>query len=412
MASPNVDLVALAIPAFLALIGVEMLVARVRGRSVIRFNDATADISCGVSNQLFELGWKSIFFILYAWCFSHRLIDWGDRTGVVVVLALVGVDFCYYWWHRSSHGSNLMWAAHVVHHQSEDYNLAVALRQAWFTGLTSMPFYLPLALLGVPPWAYALGMGVNLLYQFWIHTELIDRIGPLEWIFNSPSHHRVHHGVNDEYLDRNHGGILIVWDRVFGTFEPEVAPPTYGTTTALASFDPLWANLSHLEFTRKLCAAAPTLRESVWAWFAHPAWRPAGWSWPEPPTDLEREPYDPPHSVAVKRFVLAQQALVFPAVFFVLSFSAHLQGGDCLCAGATIVGITAGWAALLEGRRDAITFVRTMCVPWTGLVGLGLPWLLTHFVGVPADAAWWIAWGLGAATAVGYAWWAGRLSRA
>ncbi len=269
-AGPAVDLVALAIPAFLLLIGVEVVLARRLGRRVIRFTDATADIACGIGNQIAELWWKGLFFVLYVWCFEYRLIDWGDGRVAPVVLGLVGVDLCYYWWHRASHGTNLMWAAHVVHHQSEDYNLAVALRQAWFTGLTSMPFYLPLALLGLPPWAYALGMGVNLLYQFWIHTELIGRLGPFEWVFNTPSHHRVHHGVNPEYLDKNHGGILIVWDRLFGTFEPEVAPPVYGTTEPLESFDQVHANLDHLGFVANLaqvarppCAKASTTERST-----------------------------------------------------------------------------------------------------------------------------------------------------
>src|SRR5690606_31238042 len=151
-------------------------------------------------------------------------------------------DFAYYWWHRASHRISFLWAAHVVHHQSEDYNLAVALRQAWFTSLSSWVLNLPLAFLGVPPLVYGVCAALNTLYQFWIHTRLVGKLGPLEWVLNTPSHHRVHHGIDAPYLDTNYGGVFIVFDRLFGTFVEETHEPRYGTLDPIRSFDPVWAN--------------------------------------------------------------------------------------------------------------------------------------------------------------------------
>ena len=155
-----------------------------------------------------------------------------------VAAAIIGWDFIYYWNHRFMHTSRYMWAVHEVHHSSERYNLSTALRQPVADALgTSLPYGL-LCLFGIPPEAVATARGVNLIYQFWVHTEAIDRIGRAERTLNSPSHHRVHHGSNRQYLDRNHGGILIIWDRMFGTFEPEHDRVVYGLTTNIDTFNP------------------------------------------------------------------------------------------------------------------------------------------------------------------------------
>jgi len=160
----------------------------------------------------------------------------GDGPFVWLAALLVD-DFAYYWFHRAHHEVRLFWAAHVTHHSSRQYNLATALRQTWVP-MTSLPFYAPLALLGFDPVMLATVHGINLLYQFWIHTEAIDRLGPLEAVLNTPSHHRVHHASNVQYLDRNYGGMLIVWDRLFGTFEREVEAPVYGLTKNIATRNP------------------------------------------------------------------------------------------------------------------------------------------------------------------------------
>ena len=169
---------------------------------------------------------------------ARRFVPSLGNGPAALAAAVVGWDFLYYWNHRFMHTSRYMWAVHEVHHSSERYNLSTALRQPVADALgTTIPYGL-LCLFGVPPEAVATARGVNLIYQFWIHTEAIGRIGRAERALNSPSHHRVHHGTNRQYLDRNHGGILIVWDRLFGTFEPEDEPVVYGLTTNIDTFNP------------------------------------------------------------------------------------------------------------------------------------------------------------------------------
>ena len=151
-------------------------------------------------------------------------------------------DFAYYWFHRMSHEVRFFWNFHVVHHSSEQFNLSVAVRQSWFSGLAHWMFYAPIMLLGFAPWMFALMHGANLIYQFWIHTEHVRSLGPLEYVLNTPSHHRVHHGVNDIYLDKNYAGALIIWDRIFGSFTPETERPRYGIVKPIKSYNPFWIN--------------------------------------------------------------------------------------------------------------------------------------------------------------------------
>ena len=188
---------------------------------------------------------------------ERRLVRSLGSGPTTLAAAIVGWDFVYYWNHRFMHTSRYMWAVHEVHHSSERYNLSTALRQPVADALGTMLPYGLLCLFGVPPDAVATARGVNLIYQFWIHTEAIDRIGRAERTLNSPSHHRVHHGSNRQYLDRNHGGILIVWDRMFGTFEPEDERVVYGLTTNIDTFDPARiATHEYVDLARDLAASS------------------------------------------------------------------------------------------------------------------------------------------------------------
>ena len=210
--------------------------------------------------------------------FARSPLDLG-RGGWAAVAAVLGWDFIYYWNHRLSHESRWLWAVHSVHHSSERYNLSTALRQPVAEGVTLIVPYGLLALIGVRPALIEQARGVNLIYQFWIHTEAIQRLGWVEKVFNTPSHHRVHHGSNRDYLDRNHGSILILWDRLFGTFEEEDEPVVYGLTSNIDTFNPLriatheWADIA------ADVAAADTwhdrwsflLRRPGWAYARRPA---------------------------------------------------------------------------------------------------------------------------------------------
>mgnify|MGYP003349736437 FL=1 len=256
------------IPLFFALIGLELAYARVRGRRLLTLHDSIADLSLGTLSQLAGVLFKVVTLGIYAWVAEHARVqlllplpEWPSASPFVPDASVMGfavrplelaswtavfilVDFAYYWLHRCSHEVHLLWAGHVVHHSSEEYNLAVALRQSALHGLFSWVFYIPLAIAGIPWQMFVACNALNLVYQFWIHTRAVGRLGALtEFVMNTPSHHRVHHGVNPKYQDKNYAGVFITWDRLFGTFVEEEEEPVYGITHPLRTWNPLWANL-------------------------------------------------------------------------------------------------------------------------------------------------------------------------
>jgi sterol desaturase/sphingolipid hydroxylase (fatty acid hydroxylase superfamily) len=181
---------------------------------------------------------KGMVFALFTWVHKFALVQIGYQWWAWV-LAFFADDFSYYWFHRTSHECRFFWASHVVHHSSQHYNLSTALRQTWTGGFFGFVFWLWMPLVGFQPIMIFTMQAVSLLYQFWIHTEFVQRLGPLELVMNTPSHHRVHHATNPQYIDRNHAGILIIWDRMFGSFEPEQEHCNYGLTTNINTFNPL-----------------------------------------------------------------------------------------------------------------------------------------------------------------------------
>jgi len=365
--------IALAVPFFFLLMGIELLVARRRKRSVYRFEDALTDVSCGVTQQIIVLFANGALFGLYLWIYNHaRLVDLGRHPIASWIVALIGVDFIYYWWHRTSHRVNLLWAAHAVHHQSEDYNLAVALRQAVLTPFTSLPFSLPLALIGIPPLVFVVADSVSTLYQFWIHTEMVGRLGPLEAVLNTPSHHRVHHARNPEYIDRNYGAILIIWDRLFGTFAPERARPIYGITRPFHSFNSIRAQLQPVIDLVATSLRAPRLAERLRVWLAPPE---RTFSW-------ERNPATVPPLDAVKfsvrvaprlqRYIWVNFGLVIAATFVLMMWSGSLPWRKVACGAALILVALMSFGGLVEGRRWA----RPLELARVGITAVALVWLV------------------------------------
>jgi sterol desaturase/sphingolipid hydroxylase (fatty acid hydroxylase superfamily) len=266
-----------AVPAFLLLIVLEAVSFKLlpddeeRGYEA---RDTATSLSMGAGSQVIGVPWKLVTAVAYAGLYVLSPIKLAPSHWWVWVLLFFADDLAYYWFHRLHHEVRVLWAGHVVHHSSQFFNLSTALRQSW-TPMTSLPFWLPLALLGLPPWMIFLQQSISLAYQFFLHTERVDRMWrPIEWFFNTPSHHRVHHGSNDPYLDRNYGGILIIWDRLFRSFEPEGEPVSYGLTRNIQTFNPLKVATHEYAAIWRDVRAARRWRHRAGYLFGRPGWQP------------------------------------------------------------------------------------------------------------------------------------------
>jgi sterol desaturase/sphingolipid hydroxylase (fatty acid hydroxylase superfamily) len=351
------QIIVLATPVFLGLIALEAWLAQRRGRRVYRLNDALSSIGLGVMSQVLGLFAKLFAIGLYTLAYERlALFELSASSPWVWLGALIGYDFCYYWLHRAGHRVAVLWAAHAVHHQSEDYNLSTALRQTSSGFLFGWLFYLPLAVAGVPPLVFATVALIDLLYQFWVHTQLVGKLGWFDRWFCSPSNHRVHHAVNDRYLDRNYGGILILWDRLFGSFAEEDDAPeriVYGTRSALRSWNPLWANF---QVYRQLVADSRAARgwaDKLRVWLKPPGWRPADVAarLPRPAFVLDQvQRFDPPLPRARARAALALFAAVLAATSVLLWQAQAWPSGLTVAVAGLIVAALWGVARLTTPR--------------------------------------------------------------
>ena len=270
------DIVACAVPGFILLVLAEMIVARVRDRSRYEPRDTLTSLALGLGSTVAGAVTAGAVLAVATWAWRFRLFDIGWQWYWFAACFVLD-DLCYYLFHRAAHRVRWFWASHVVHHSSQHYNLSTALRQTW-TGFLSLAFIfrLPLFLIGFPPAMVIFVGGVNLVYQFWIHTETIGRMPRwFEAVMNTPSHHRVHHATNPRYLDTNYAGVFIVWDRMFGTFTPERDDdaPRYGIVHNLGSFNLIWAAFHEWAGIARDVAAAPGWRAKIGY-----ALRPPGWS--------------------------------------------------------------------------------------------------------------------------------------
>ncbi len=269
------NLILYAIPAFFALIAIELIAEKVKGTDYYRANDAITSLNLGVLSRMSGVFQAFIPFVLYLGIYdAYRFFEMPNHW-LVWIIAFVLYDFTYYWVHRFGHEMNVMWAAHVVHHSSEEYNLTTALRQT-STSFLSTLFYIPMALMGFDPLMLLTVGSLNLIYQFWVHTRHIGKLGWFEWFFITPSNHRVHHAQNPIYIDKNYGGVFILWDRLFGTFQEELdeEPVVFGITGAVSSWNPFWANI---QVYKQLWSDAYLTRNwwhKITIWFRRTGWRP------------------------------------------------------------------------------------------------------------------------------------------
>ena len=227
-----------AIPVFIALIIIEVVINAKKNLNLYKIKDSTANITMGLGSVVIGLLTKTFAFFVFLWIYQFRLFE-IPNTWWMWGLLLLADDVTFYWYHRLAHQIRFFWAAHVQHHSSEHMNFSVALRQSWGEPFIKFLFYIWLPFIGFNPVYILIMQAISLVYQFFPHTKLVGKLGPIEWIFNTPSHHRVHHATQVQYLDKNHAGILIIWDRMFGTFQKEIEVPIYGITENINSFSPL-----------------------------------------------------------------------------------------------------------------------------------------------------------------------------
>lgn len=267
----------LLIPIFLSLVVIEALWLKRSRKVAYDWRASAASLVIGLGQNISGLLTAGVFAGVYLWAWQHHLYNIPLKKAWAIALLFLGVEFLYYWQHRISHGCRWFWASHAVHHSSTQFNLSASYRLGWTVGISGvLLIYLPLVWIGFPPPAVFAMLGLNLAYQFWLHTELVPKLGWFEWAFNTPSHHRVHHGTNVDYLDRNYGGVLIVFDRLFGTYATETEPSRYGLVKPLVSHNPVYIAFHEWLHLWQDVHKARRWRDGFGIVFGPPGWRPNG----------------------------------------------------------------------------------------------------------------------------------------
>jgi alkylglycerol monooxygenase len=351
----NLNPIVLSIPIFFILIGIELIVERLTNKELYKLPDAIANLSCGITSQLSGLFLKIFAIGIYQFLFEHyAVLTLDNGTWWYWLILFLLVDLAYYWAHRMSHEVNLFWGGHVVHHQSEEYNLSVALRQSSLQVVWTFGFSLPIALLGFKTFDFALVAALNTLYQFWIHTETINKLPRwIEFIFNTPSHHRVHHGRDPKYIDKNHAGSLIIWDRMFGTFQEEEERPTYGITKPINSWNPIFANVSHYIEMGKDIRQIPRWTDRIRYLFKKPGWLPdylGGYRKPPAVDKSAYKKYDTPGPAALNGYVLFQYVLCLVGTALFLFNAEQFNLGQKALASTLICVVVVNCGVLFEQK--------------------------------------------------------------
>ena len=346
-----------AVPVFFLMIGIEFIFGVIKGTNNYRLNDSIAAISLGLISRLpplLNLGIQGVVWTYVATNLNMSLMP--KDSWVTWVIAFLFYDLCYYWMHRMSHEVKVLWASHVVHHQGEEFNLSTALRQTSSGWLWKWIFYIPIFMVGIPGEVFFTVAAINLLYQFWVHTEHIKTLGALELIFITPSNHRIHHAQNPEYIDANYGGVFIIWDRIFGTYIPEKddLKPIYGTVKPLRSWNPIWSNLEIYHQMIRDTIHTKTLKNKIKVWFSSTRWRPEDVyeKFPHVTNDLEDfEKYDPDANRTTKFFTSVQfiiNSSISTIIIFTIADQSYLQ--SCMLA-IMLVASTTLVTSIIENKK-------------------------------------------------------------
>jgi len=352
------NIILYAVPIFFLLIAIELLLDKIRGTRFYRVNDAITSLSAGVLSRMIGLVKNLIPFTLYIIVYENLAIFTLPNVAWVWIAAFVAYDLCYYWNHRFGHEVSIFWASHVVHHSSEDYNLSTALRQS-SSGFLSFIFYFPLAIVGVSPTMLISIAALNLVYQFWVHTQHVPKLGVIEWVFVTPSNHRVHHAQNSLYLDRNYGGVFILWDRLFGSFQQELdeQPPIYGVRKALKSWNPLWANFQVYTQLAKDSYRTARWQDKMRVWFGRTGWRPQDVSekYPLQRVDLNNfARYDTQLGGLTKLYCILQYTLTALLGVSLMIYASKMSTVNQIIIAVSVVYSCVSVGLLMENRQLAV----------------------------------------------------------
>lgn len=335
------NIILMAVPGFFILIAIEMLINHLKGTNYYRLNDAINSLSMGMLSRVTGAMYALIPFSLYAYSYqSYALFSWEDNW-VTYITAFVLYDFCYYWNHRIGHVVNIGWASHVIHHSSEEYNLTTALRQTSIPNPLGALCFVPLAFFGFEPWLLLAVGSLNLIYQYWVHTQIIDRMP--EWfeaVFVTPSNHRVHHAKNKIYVDKNYGGVFILWDRFFKTFQPELKEEkvVFGISTQLASWNPIWGNVKVLGSLMKDAWGTKNWFDKFTLWFRKTGYRPADMEkkFPVIKSNAAGDKYDPALTKASKWYIFIQYLYIAPGLLSFMALIQTMKPAEVIISGLTL----------------------------------------------------------------------------
>lgn len=349
---------AIAIPGFVGLIIIESLAARLMGVQVNQPADTISSLSSGITNTLKTLMGLAVVILSYQWMVEHWALFSLPDSWWVYAIAFIGLDFKGYWSHRWNHKVNLFWNRHIIHHSSEEFNLSCALRQN-ISAIVGIYFflYIPMAILGVPAKVVAFIAPIHFFSQFWYHTRLIGRMGFLEHIIVTPSHHRVHHAINDEYLDKNFSEIFIIWDKLFGTFQEELetVPPVYGTKRPAGTWNPILINFMHLWTIVQDAWRTRSWWDKLRVWFMPTGWRPADVAERYPISYYkhasEQRKYDSQPSAALQWWSVAQLFIHLAFMYHMMFEIAELSFAAVVVYGSFLMVSIFAYTTLLDRHR-------------------------------------------------------------
>jgi alkylglycerol monooxygenase len=345
-------------PIFLLLIAIEKIYGHYKGENTAPYMDTVSSVSSGMTNSVKDVMGISISLLSYEWLVSKIAVFQMEANVLAYIIAFVAIDFYGYWTHRWAHQINFLWNQHAIHHSSEEFNLACALRQSISSFIKLFTFLLiPAAILGVPPIVIAITLPIQLFLQFWYHTQHIKKMGFLEKILVTPSHHRVHHAINPVYMDRNHSQIFIIWDKLFGTFQEELesVPPVYGITRPAQTWNPIRINFQHLGLLTTDAWRSENWKDKFTIWFKPTGWRPENFEEKYPVNKIKDvydfQKYGTQYSKKLVYWAIAQASITLLLITYLFSSIAKIGLPNLFVYGAFIFVTIYSYTELMDTRK-------------------------------------------------------------